>query len=206
MRVDAYKESFYLHPNYFRPDNGVLEQAGLIPGEKFVILRFVAWHAHHDVGQHGLSNEEKGKLVTELGRHARVLISSEGALPEELEPNRVRIPVHKIHDLLYYAQLLVGDSQTMSTEAAILGTPAVRCNTFVGPKDMSNFVELEHTYGLLFSFHNATQAIQKAIELVRRPDIKSEGGETRERLLSNKVDVTGVLVDQILSHCGTPNA
>jgi predicted glycosyltransferase len=40
----------------------------------------------------------------------------------------------------------------MTTEAAVLGTPAIRCNSFVGKRDMGNFIELEKKYGLIFNF------------------------------------------------------
>ena len=33
----TYKELFYLHPDYFRPDRSILADAGLKPGERFFI-------------------------------------------------------------------------------------------------------------------------------------------------------------------------
>ena len=58
-------------------------------------------------------------------------------------------PAAEIHSVLAYADLYVGDSQTMATEAALLGTPAIRSNSFVGPNDMTNFIVLEQQYNLL---------------------------------------------------------
>jgi len=43
---------------------------------------------------------------------------------------------------LYYANVYIGDSQTMATEASVLGTPAIRSNSFAEGSDMSNFREL----------------------------------------------------------------
>jgi len=51
--------------------------------------------------------------------------------------------------VLAFADLYLGDSQTMATEAALLGTPAIRSNSFVGPNDMTNFKVLEENYSLL---------------------------------------------------------
>ena len=48
----------------------------------------------------------------------------------------------------------MGDSQTMATEAALLGTPAIRSNSFVGENDMTNFKVLENNYGLLRNVRN----------------------------------------------------
>jgi predicted glycosyltransferase len=37
-----------------------------------------------------------------------------------------------MHDVMAYASLYIGDSQTMAMEAAVLGVPAIRFNDFVG--------------------------------------------------------------------------
>ena len=58
------------------------------------------------------------------------------------------IPPESIHSLLYYAKMFIGDSQTMTTEAAILGTPALKCNTFAGKLSVPN--ELEEKYNLCY--------------------------------------------------------
>ncbi|MFC1973928.1 DUF354 domain-containing protein [Chloroflexota bacterium] len=196
-RISAYKELFYLHPNYFTPDPGVLSELQLTPEDKFVILRFVAWEAHHDIGQKGLSLDEKRRMVAELKKYGRVFISSESPLPEEFERYRITISLEKIHDLLYYATLLLGDSQTMTTEAAILGTPAIRCNSFVGPNDMGNFTELEKEYDLIYSFEEPDRAIKKALELLEQHDLKEQWAKKRERLLADKIDVTHFMIDFI---------
>ncbi|MFC7231061.1 hypothetical protein ACFQMM_05875 [Saliphagus sp. GCM10025308] len=109
-----------------------------------------------------------------------------------------------IHDLLYYADLYVGDSQTMATEAAILGTPAIRSNSFVGDGDMSNFVELESTYGLLSSLSDERETLALARDLSTDPDAKARWRQKRRRLLDDKIDVTAYLLDTILETAGEP--
>jgi len=79
------------------------------------------------------------------------------------------LPVEAIHDLLAFADCYVGDSQTMATEAAVLGTPAVRTSAFVGDDDMSNFRELETEYGLLQSFADEDAAIDRAVAFLKEP-------------------------------------
>lgn len=194
---NGYKELAYLHPNYFKPDLSVLDELGLNKEDKFVILRFVAWQASHDIGQHGFDMETKRELTEELEKYARVFITSENPLPKEFEKYRITTPPEKIHDLLYYATLLIGDSQTMATEAAVLGTPAIRCNSFVGPNDMGNFIELEKKYDLIYSFREPDEAIRKAVELIQQADLKEQWAEKRERLLADKIDVTQFMVDFI---------
>lgn len=197
VRFAGYKELAYLHPSYFRPDPSVLIKLGLSKGEKFAILRFNVFDAIHDIGKSGFSIHDQFELVSAFEKHVRVFISPEGDLSSELEHYRLPIPYSKIHDALYYAQLLVTDTQTMTTEAAVLGTPAVRCNNFVGDNDMGNFVELEQKYDLIYSFRHPKEAMQKASELMKQPDLKQQWAVKRQRLLADKIDVTRFIVDFI---------
>ena len=197
IRIKGYKELAYLHPNSFKPDSSILKELGLAKYEKYVILRFNVFDAFHDIGKHGFTVADQSSLVQELSKYARVFISPEGPLAEELEGYRLSIPYERIHHALYYAQLLVTDTQTMTTEAAILGTPAVRFNSFVGSDDMGNFTELEEKYGLIYSFREADRAIQKAIELIQQPDLKEQWAKKQQKLLTDTIDVTQFMVDFI---------
>ena len=40
---NGYHELAYLHPDYFSPDPGIVKELGLAEGEKYFIVRFVAW-------------------------------------------------------------------------------------------------------------------------------------------------------------------
>jgi predicted glycosyltransferase len=123
-----------------------------------------------------------------------VFISAEKKVPKDLEKYLLNIPKQKIHDCLYYANMLVTDTQTMTTEAGILGTPVVRCNSFVGPNDMGNFIELEKKYKLIFSIRKPGDAIEKAITLIQDPNIKRNWSKQRQKLLNDKVDITAFMV------------
>lgn len=191
---DGYHELSYLHPNRFDPDPDRLRAAGVEPDDRYFVLRFVAWNAHHDVGQAGFSPGAKRNLVESLAAFGDVYISCEADLPEVFERYRLPIPPHLLPDLLYYADLYVGDSQTMATEAAVLGTPAVRSNSFAGEGDMSNFVELEEEYGLLYSIPDEDDAVDRALELAADPSSKAEWRRRREALLADKIDVAGHVV------------
>jgi len=194
VRVNSYKELAYLHPNWFTPNPAILDNLGLKTGEEFVLLRFVAWEAYHDVDREGFDTQAKKTLIERIEPYARVFISSESKLPEEFEPYLIPILPEQMHDFLYYAKLLVSDSQTMTTEAAVLGTPAIRYNSFVGSKDMGNFVELEEKYGLIFNFKDAKLAIEKAVELVRKAGLKEEWQRKREVVLMDKSDLSTFII------------
>lgn len=143
-------ELSYLHPKWFTPDKLVLEKAGLKEGERFFIMRFVAMKGHHDVGQLGLSKEQKLRLVDLLKQYGRVIITSERAAEPEFEPYRLPVPPEDIHSLMAYCSLFVGDSQTMTSEAAVLGVPALKCNTFANRLSVPNM--LEQQYGLCYAY------------------------------------------------------
>ena len=194
LRVSSYKEMAYLHPNYYSPKNDILDQLGLSEGEDCVLLRFNAFDAVHDAGIKGFTSEDKVRLVRELEKYAQVFISAEGRVPTELEKNLLSVPKSRIHDVIYYAKLLVTDTQTMATEAALLGTPVIRSNKFVGPKDMGNFIELEERFGLMFNIRDPKKAIQKAVELVQVDGLKREWQKKRKKLLEEKIDITSFMV------------
>lgn len=147
IRVKGVFENCYLAPSVFTPDMSVVEEYGL--SEPYAIFRFVGWFANHDVKNSGFSLEEKIRMVKAVEPYMTVYVSSEKALPAELSKYKLPTPASQIHNVLSFADLYLGDSQTMATEAALLGTPAIRSNSFVGDGDMSNFKMLEQKYGLL---------------------------------------------------------
>jgi uncharacterized protein len=200
IRIEGYKELAYLHPKYFKPDPTIFFELGLAKDEKYVILRFNVFDAVHDMGKHGFSISEQFRLVNELRKYAHVFISPEGNLPPELGAYKLPITYDRIHHALYYSQLLVTDTQTMTTEAAVLGTPVVRCNNFVGRNDMGNFSELENKYDLIYSFRDSDQAIRKATELIKQPDLKIQWVRKRHKLIEDKIDVTQFLVEFISNY------
>jgi len=195
IRIDSYKELAYLHPKYFKPDPTVLDELHIKKEDKFVITRFVAWTASHDIGKAGFDLESQKRLLRKVEKYARVFASFEGEVPAELETYRLTLAPDKMHHLLYYADMYIGDGQTMATESAVVGTPAIRCNTFVGRNDMTQFVELEEKYGLIFSFRDAEMAIKKAVELLAKQEIKKEWEKKRLRLLQDKADITEFMID-----------
>ena len=63
IRYHSYHELAYLHPNYFKPNEKVLNVLGVSENEKYAILRFVSWDATHDIGQGGLNMNQKEEIV-----------------------------------------------------------------------------------------------------------------------------------------------
>ncbi|MEA3495878.1 MAG: DUF354 domain-containing protein [Bacteroidota bacterium] len=182
----GYHELAYLHPNNFKADKNIKKELGLKDDEKYVLVRFVSWNASDDIGQKGFSVDFKEKFVNEILKHARVFISAEGKLEKSLKKYRLNIPAHKMHDVIASASLFVGEGATMAAESAVLGIPAIHVNT----KRADYCKELEQQYNLLFIFKNNQGVIEKAMELLNTKDVKNIWKEKKEKMLSEKIDVT----------------
>jgi len=188
IRYNGYHELAYLHPKYFKPNPAVLKELGVKEGERYFVLRFVSWKASHDINQHGIDEKSKNELIGLLRKHGKVFISSEGKLPPKLEKFRLKIHPAKMHDVLSYATMYIGEGATMATESAILGTPAVYISSLAG--EMGNFTELEKEYDLIYSCKTYNKAIKKIKELLRNKKIKEEWRVKRQLLLQEKTDMT----------------
>jgi predicted glycosyltransferase len=193
-----FQELAYLHPQYFDPDPAVLERYGIDASETYFVVRVAGWDAYHDVGYTGISPDGLDQLVAMLSEAGRVFISSEDELPPELAEYRLPTDPEDIHHVLYYADCYVGDSGTMSTEAAMLGTPAIRTNTMVGEDDENIFRELEDRYGLLRSFADENEAIRAVEQLLAHDDDPVDWCRRRDRLIADQPNVTEQLVETIL--------
>lgn len=191
--VNAYHELSYLHPNRFKPDASVLQDADVSEGEPYFILRFNAFKAHHDVGVVGLTIENKRRLINYLKDKGKVFITTERDIDDEFKPYQLKVSPEKAHSLMYYATMLVGDSQTMTSEAAVLGTPAIRCNTFVGR--IHYLEEEEHKYGLTYGFRpgQSEEMFQKIEDLLSMPNLKEEWQMRKQKMLSEKIDYSKFL-------------
>jgi predicted glycosyltransferase len=193
-RIKGIFEDCYLSPHVFQADEAVVEKYGL--KRPYAVVRFVGWFANHDVGKSGFNQREKEELVQAISKNMNVYISSENDLPDELEPYRLPTPASVIHDVLSFADLYIGDSQTMASEAALLGTPAIRSNSFVGPNDMSNFIMLQEKYGLLYNVAEPAEAISLATDMSKNSR-KVEWMEKRDKYYAQVGDCNAQIVELI---------
>jgi predicted glycosyltransferase len=185
----GYHELAYLHPDHFSPDPAVLTELGVSPHERFFIVRLVSFKAHHDKGHVGLTSDTRLNIIRLLSQYGKVFITAEGQLPEEYNQYKLPIPADRIHHALSFATMLVSDSQTMTIESAVLGTPAIRYNTFIGL--CSVIEELEHKYGLTYGFlpEDEGKMIQKIKELLVDSRLKEKWHEKRKIMLQDKIDL-----------------
>jgi len=185
---NGFHELAYLHPNYFTPDKEKVK--GLLIGTgRYFILRFAKLSAHHDEGKKGINLAIAQELIKKLSPFGFVYISSERQLEKELEKYRISIHPKEMHHALYYADMYIGDSQTMAAEAAVLGTPSIRFNDFVGK--LSYLEELEHKYQLTFGIptDQPQQLFDKVEELLRDSQLKTTFENRKKVMLENTDDV-----------------
>lgn len=194
VRYNGYHELAYLHPNYFTPNPDVLSELGLTEADPFTIIRFVSWGASHDVGHNGLREDTKRRAIQEFEKYGRVFITSEKPLPQEFEKYRISVAPEKMHNLLYYATLLYGESATMASECAVLGTHAIFCD-FAGRGYTD---EEEIKYDLVYNYNlddkSQVESVDKGVQLLQEQDLKVEGRKKRERLLADNIDVTSYMI------------
>lgn len=191
IRYNGYHELAYLRPDRFSPNPQVLSEIGLTEKDPFIIVRLVSWNASHDIGQQGI--KDKIGLVRKLEQYGKVLITSEGSIPPELEPYRMQISPEKLHDLLYYARLYIGEGATTASECAVLGTHAIYVSTLhLGYTD-----EEEERYHIVFNFSIPEEmedgVLRKAEQLLKNPDLCQDGKKTRETILEEKIDVSAFM-------------
>ena len=185
VRYDGFHELAYLHPDLFTPNEHAFRELELSSQEKLFILRFVAWNASHDMGQKGISDQCKIELVSLLNQHGKVIITSETPLPEKLKKYEYKIAASKMHDLLAFATLYIGEGGTMADEAAVLGVPSILVNSlYIGV-----FGELQH-YELLYHLKSDEKLLQTVKTLLNQTDLKEIWTKKREKLLSEKENVT----------------
>jgi predicted glycosyltransferase len=198
IRYNGYQELAYTHPNVFAPSPSVLALEGLAPGEPFSIVRLVNWAASHDIRDSGIQNLRA--VVEALSPYGRVILSSEKPLPPDLDTLTLRGSRQNMLHLQAFASLFFGESATMASECAMLGTPAI----FLSTSQRGYINEQQARYDMVYSFNDPrtgqVQALQKARELLEDPATPANWQIKRERMLNELIDVTAFIVKTVLEY------
>jgi len=193
IHYEGFHELAYLHPNFFIPKYSKIEKiiVTLVP---FYIIRFAKLTAYHDQGKKGITTKIAQKIIDILSPHGNIYITSERELEPQFEKYRIHIKPENIHHVLFYADMYIGDSQTMAAEAAVLGTPSIRFNDFVGK--LGYLGELEHKYNLTYGIKASEpeKLYQKINKLIITPNLQQEFQKRRQKMLADKIDVTAFMI------------
>lgn len=190
IKFDGYKELAYLHPNWFKDEKEVLGELDLKKNEPYFIVRLVSWQASHDVGYKGISKENTLSLIKTLEEKGKVLLSSE-YYDNDFEDYYIKAHPAKVHTLMKYSSMYIGEGATMATEAAVLGKPSFFISPLSGK--LGYLEELENKYGLLYSFKTLEDSMDKIKNLLE-VDSKSEWMKKKEKMLEEKTDVSSFMI------------
>ena len=201
LTYPSYHALFYLHPARFTPDSRIRVELGVPPTGRFGIVRLSALAAHHDTGVRGLTEAMVARLRQDLPVEVRLFVTSEKPLTGELRAFQLPVAASRLHHAVALADFVLGDSQTMTAEAAVLGVPAFRVNDFV---DRISYLRELEGYGLAFGFRpgEGEKALAAVQEVVRRPDRPEVFAERRRRMLAERIDPVPWLLDRMRALVG----
>ena len=192
------QQLFYLHPARFQPDPQIRGELGISDTQRFGVIRLSALDAHHDTSVRGLQFSHLHEIARRIPQDVVIFASLEA--PRDLPQGwrSIHLPPDRLHHVVAAAEFLVGDGQTMTAEAAVLGTPALRLNDFVGR--ISYLKELEG-YGLAFGFRPGDEPAMFEVLAQVASGARPRAGfaQARARFLSDMVDPLPWFVDLVLS-------
>mgnify|MGYP000250475586 CR=1 FL=1 len=195
VKYNGYKELAYLHPNQFKPDTAVLDELNLSKDDKFIIVRFASWNSAHDIADWGFKFKNEQEILdflSKLENYGTVLMNSEIKLSSKFK--KYMLPhLDDLHSLLYYATLYIGEGATLASEAGVLGTPWI----FVSTRSRGYLDDQQTNYGLGYVISDPKLAMEKAFELLEQNNLKKKWQKKREKLLSEKIDVTKFMTEFI---------
>jgi predicted glycosyltransferase len=192
-----------LHPSRFKPDIEIVKQK-ITLNRPFYLIRLVSLTAGHDLEKRhqGINEDVVQQLIDILSMKGDVYISSEAPVRKEFEKYILKINPELIHHFIFYADLFIADSQSMVVESAILGTPSIRFNSFVG--EISVLEELEKKYSLTYGVKSSEPATLFALvrELLSVEDLKTSFQERRQVMLGDKIDLTNLMISLFSNFSG----
>jgi len=190
ISYNGYQKIAYLHPKYIKINHKVIKKMKL-NNKPYYLIRIVNLKAIHDIeGSHkGLSLEILKKIISKLEKTGKVFINSEGNIYPELKQYNLKIGVNEIHSVIANADLFIGDSQTMSAEAGLLGTPFIRFNDFVGKISYLN--DMENKYKLGFGIRtDELSKLFSTIDFIINNNLKQKHFKKSLALFKDKINVT----------------
>jgi predicted glycosyltransferase len=196
---EGYMKLAYLHPNVFELNKNVLEK--YVNTSNYILIRLSELKAYHDAGIGGFTEEILNELIALFEeKKIKFYISAEGAINEKYDKYLLKPkPIDMVH-ILAGATLFIGDSQSMTVEACMLGIPSVRFSDFAGK--ISVLEELEHKYGLTYGIpcRDKEDLFSKTRSLLNDKHIKEEFQKRKQIMLSEKINVSGFITDLIVNY------
>jgi len=201
IRFKGTMDSAYLHPTYFISRDVSFPDATDIPKKK-VILRIVSWNASHDINHYGFSHAEIHRLIEVLSQYSDIFLSSEGKLPSDLDRFLFKIEPEDMHYYMQKADLFIGESGSMATEAAYLGTDSIVFNSASNEFGVFNWFSKYKNFHIAENFEDVTYS---SISLLKRDDLKSEGRNQALAMVKDGICLTDFIVWFVQNYPGSIN-
>lgn len=193
IRYHGYHELSYLHPSYFKPSREIAIENGLNSEGKTFFLRLVSWQANHDVGENGWSEALLEKLMQKLQPLGKVLISSEAPLSSAMEAYRYTGDINRVHHVMAFSTLFIGESATMASECAVLGVPAI----YAAETGRGYTTEQEQRFDLVKNLHQIDWPKLEALIDERLAKPEQHWQQARKKLLDETIDVAAFVQECI---------
>ena len=93
-----------------------------------------------------------------------------------------------------YPALFIGDSQSMTVESAMLGTPNIRFSNFVGKISILEEIEKKYNLSIGISADKPKDLLNTVDEIINNDNSVKDFKSRRDTLLKDKIDVTAFMV------------
>jgi uncharacterized protein len=193
IHYNAYQKSAYLHPSIFSPDPMIMDKYGL-RDKRYFLIRSVSLTAHHDNNIIGLNNELVERIINHLKPLGKVILTSERKVPKFLNTFQKTIKLTDIHHIIFYSDLLVADSQSMCHEAALLGTPSIRYNDFVGRIGVLSEIENKHNLSVGIKPHAPDELLKTIDKITCDKNYKKNIRDKAKSINDNTINLTDFAV------------
>lgn len=172
----------HLAPKYFTPNRTITGING-----DYILLRLAELNAiHDDESNRGIVDDSLDRLIDLLDGHGKILISAERKLSDKYEKYRLKVNPKDIAHYLAFAKMVVTDSGTMATEAAVLGVPNILLNNLAAKCGVH--VDLQNNYGLQYYYDNFEAVYKKVEELLENENLNLEWKERKDYFLTQVDD------------------
>jgi uncharacterized protein len=193
IRYDGIKALAHLHPNHFKPDIRRINES--LRGKDYFIIRCVKFSATHDIGKNGVNDQILEKVIARIKSFGQIIISSEREIPDSFRKYQQAFNKNDISHYLYYSKLLIADSTTMCSEAAVLGVPSIEYDNYFN--EIEQMIQLKDEYNLITCIEPPDEnALMSALdEHLQNLTVKKKQCKAQlDRYLRDKIDVSGFLV------------
>lgn len=188
LYFDAFCEQLYLHSSLYAASADVLEGLGASQRE-YVLVRFISYAAHHDIGVRPLSEDVRRRIVGKLSERYEVFVSHE-TCPNPYGDCALKAHPAYIHDIEANAKFVVTEGATTASESFILGVPTL----YINPLHLGYTDIQAATFPNVFVHTTDPEEIDAAITKFESPDAVSEASSIPERLELSTINPTEFLV------------